>query len=286
MNELERLREMVRKRRSAVTAKIARIRRNTGVDITGRSEDPRRATDAIKRYNVRQLNNYLGELNAFQSRSVGYVAGAGGVPIPRNKWREYKRLEAQYNAIGAKHEASVADIFIPTSGMTIRQRKAMIHPTAVGEVVNNPYAWVEREPEQVRDAKSMDKLITDMRRRTDRKYLPGEIAKARKQLNEMLKTAGMNDVAKQASKLSNSQFDTLWNYTNFATQVSLSYELMKLRSADAKERWHDSVLEDARDDIGSLLEWANELPETQESGNQPSRNRKQAKKTRQAKRRR
>lgn len=266
MSELERLRELVRKRRSAVTGKIARIRRNTGVDITGRDEDPRRPTDVIKRYNKRQLNRYLGELNAFQSRSVGFVAGAGGVPIPKDRWRQYKRLEAKYNEIGAKHEAAVADIFLPTSGMTLRQRQAMIHPTAVGEVVNMPYMATDRDPRQVPSVKALDKLIKEMNRRTSADYLPGEIKKSRKQLSDMLKTAGLPEVASRARSLSDAQFDTLWNYTNFATVVSLSYELMKLRSADAKERWHDSVLEDARNDVGELLDWASELPSTEIGG--------------------
>ena len=56
MDEIERLRDLVRKRRGAVTSKISRIRRNTGVDIAGKPEDPRRETDVIKRYNKRQLN--------------------------------------------------------------------------------------------------------------------------------------------------------------------------------------------------------------------------------------
>lgn len=261
MSDIDRLRELVRKRRSAVTAKIARIRRNTGVDIAGKPDDPRRDTKVIKSYNTRQLNRYLGELNSFQSRSVGYVAGAGGVPIPRLKWQEYKRYEKQYNALGKIHEDKIADIFLPTSGMTLRQRKAMIHPTAVGEVVNTPYAQIDREPSQVPNAKAMDALIKDMRAKLSKSFLPGEIKKARRQLNDMLKTAGNGEFAKQAAKLSDSQFDTLWNYTNFATLVSLSYEMAKLRAANAKERWHDSVVEDSASDIRELFDWASELPQ-------------------------
>lgn len=260
MNELERLREMARKRRSAVTAKIGRIRRNTGVDIAGNPDDPRRPANVVKRYNSRQLNKYIAELNAFQSRDVGYVAGAGGVPIPKSKWREYKRLETRYNAAGALHEAKIADIFLPQAGMTLRQRNAMVHPTAVGEVVNRPYSQVERSASQVPGVKALDRLIKDMIKKTNKSFLPSEIKRSRKQLNDMLKTAGNGEFVKRANKLSNSQFDTLWNYTNFATLVSLSYEMAKLRAADAKERWHDSVVEDAASDIGELFDWASDLP--------------------------
>lgn len=260
MNELDRLRELARKRRSAVTAKIGRIRRNTGVDIAGNADDPRRPAAVVKKYNSRQLNRYIAELNAFQSRDVGYVAGSGGVPIPKSKWATYKRLERQYNAAGKMHEAKVLDTFLPQAGMTLRQRQAMIHPTAMGEVVNTPYAQIDRSPSQVPGVKALDRLIKDMRRKVTKEYLPSEIKKSRKQLNDMLKTAGNGEFAKRAAKLTNSQFDTLWNYTNFATLVSLSYEMAKLRAADAKERWHDSVVEDAASDIGELFDWASNLP--------------------------
>lgn len=261
MTELERLRELVRKRRGAVTAKIYRIRRNTGVDIADRPEDPRRDPSVVKKYNTRQLNKYLGELNAFQSRSVGFVAGAGGVVLPRLKWEQYKRLEAQYNALGIKHEAKISDIFLPTAGMTLRQRNAMIHPTAVGEVVNRPYSYVERSSSQVPDVAALEALTRDMRRKVSKSFLPGEIKKARSELNTMLKTTGNDEFAKRAAALSDAQFDTLWNYTNFATLVSLSYEMAKLRAANAKERWHDSTVEDASDDIGELFDWASNLGE-------------------------
>lgn len=271
MNELERLRELARKRRSAVTGKIARIRRNTGVDIAGKGEDPRRPLEVVKRYNKSQLNKYIGELNAFQSRGVGFVAGAGGVPIPKNKWNEYKKLERQYNALGVKHESRVADIFLPTAGMTLRERNATVHPRAVGEVVNRPYSQVDREPTQIPGAKALDKIIRDMYKKTTKSYLPGEIKKSRKQLNDMLKTAGNGDMVARAKSLSDSQFDTLWNYTNFATLISLSYEMAKLRAADAKERWHDQVVEDSASDIRELFEWASELPEASERNSTPKK---------------
>lgn len=261
MNELERLRDLVRKRRGAVTGKISRIRRNTGVDIAGRPEDPRRDTKVIAKYNSRQLNKYLGELNAFQSRSVGFVSGAGGVPIPKLRWNQYKKLEMQYNTIGIKHEAKISNIFLPTAGMTLRQRNAMIHPTAVGEVVNRPYSYIDRTSSQVPNIEALESLTKDMRRKTKAGFLPGEIGKARKQLRGMLKVTGNNELGNRASGLSDSQFDTLWNYTNFATLISLSYEMAKLRATGGKERWHDSVVEDASGDIGELLDWASVLPE-------------------------
>ena len=257
MSELDDLRARVAKRRRDVTNKVGRIRRSTGADVSGLSDDPRRDVSVVKKYNSKQLKSYLAKLDAFQSRSVGFVAGAGGVPIPKVKWQQYKNLEKQYNKIGENHEAKIADIFLPTAGMTLRQRNAMIHPTAAGEVVNRPYSLVERDATQVPGRDQLEKLIIDLRRKTSKKFLPAAIKDARGQLNKMISMSGMD----LKVNLSDSQFDTLWNYTNFATLVSLSYEMQKLRAAGAKERWHDSVVEDASDDIGELLNWASGLDE-------------------------
>lgn len=259
MSDLDRLRDEVRKRRGAVTGKIARIRRNTGVDIAGKADDPRKPLDVVKRYNTRQLRSYLAKLNAFQSRSIGFVAGAAGVPIPKSKWSEYKKLEAKYNATAVAHEARIADTFIPSKGITIRQAQSMIHPTAVGDVVNKPYAPVDRRSSHVKD---INALIRDMQRKNNQKFLPGEIKKSRGQLNDMLTSTGNVGLIGTAKKLTAHQFDTLWNYTNFATLVSLMYEMVKLTSTSTKDGWQNRVAEGAEDDIRELFEWANQLPKS------------------------
>lgn len=259
--ELERLREFVSKRRGAVTSKIARIRRNTGVELKDTRDDPRRDPKVVKNYNTRQLKTYLSQLELFQSRGVGFVALSGGVPAPRNKFALYKKYEKQYNALGERHLANVADTFIPLSGMTIAQRNAMIHPHAQGEVVNRPYIQINREPKNIASVEALDALIKDMKAKLSKSYLPKEIKKARSQLEEMFNTMGMGNFAKQARALTDSQFDTLWNYTNFATNVSIPYELLKMRAAGSKEQWYDSVIEDSTDDIRELFDWAEKLPE-------------------------
>lgn len=261
-SDVERLRELVRKRRAAATAKIGRLRRNTGVEIAGTKEDPRRPPSVIKRYSKPQLNKYLAELNAFTSRDNQFVAGAGGTPLSRNDWNAYKIIEKRYNEIGTRHDNKIADIFIPTAGMTIKERMATIHPTAVGEFSNRPYSTVDRKPYQIASSDALSQLTRDMRRKISRKFLPGEISKGREQMREMLSSIGHTEFIKRADKLTDSQFDIVWNYTSMARLISLVYELMKLRSADEskKERWHDKVVEDSEDELGELFDFAEVQP--------------------------
>lgn len=261
--EVVRLREEVRKRRSAVSGKIARIRRNTGVDVTDTREDPRRPPSAIKRMNSIQLKSYYSKLDAFMSRQVGFVAGSDGVALPKAKALELKRLERKYNAIGAKHMEKIRDIFIPVSGMTIAEREATIRPDSIraqGDVVNRPYSPSDRNISNITSEKALDKIIKSMRSKVSRDFLPRELKESRRQMNKMLDDIGLPTIKAQAKKLTDQQFDTLWNYTNFASGVSLRYEIMQAQSEGRKDRWFDSVIRDQAEDMRDLLDWAKKLP--------------------------
>jgi hypothetical protein len=259
-DELRRLRDEVRKRRSAVTAKVGRIRRNTGVDVTGTNEDPRRPPKVINKYSAPQLKKYLNDLNAFQDRGVGFVAGKGGSIIPKKAWIEYKKLERQYNKLGELHVKAIADIKVPGLGVTVAQRNANLPARAHGDIINRPYVDINRNPRNVVDLKALKKLTKDMRRKVSPSFLPGEIRKARRELSAMLKTIGSGEYADRAKGLTDNQFNILWNYTNFATNISLRYEITKAQAAGMSEDKYASVLEDNTDDLRELFDAAEEFP--------------------------
>lgn len=265
MSDLDRLRAEVKKRRAQVTKKIGRIRREYGANVGGTNFDPRRDPKTVAKYNRNQLNAYLNKLNEFQARGTAFVAGSGGIPIQKSKWLNYKRLENQYNQLGDIHQNKVADIFIPTAGMTIKQRQAMIHPTAVGEVVNAPYSKISRSPFNITSAESLDALTADISKKLTKEYLPSKIKEAREQLSEMLDVIGAPDLEEKANSLTDEQFDMLWNYTNFATAISMRYSIEKMRATNGKERWHDSVIEDTTDELGELFEWAGQITPGEET---------------------
>lgn len=262
MNELDRLRQEVRATRGRVTAKIARIRRNTGVDVGGTIEDPRRPLAVVKKYNTAQLHSYLNKLEAFQSRSVGFVPGAQNVPIPKAKWAEYKRLETRYNATGRKADKLVENAFIPTAGMTIKQYQSTIHPTAMGDSANRPYSQVDRKSTQVKSVDALARLTRDMRRKLSPNFFPGEIKKSRREMNQMFDVIGASHLKAKAARLTEHQFNTVWNYTNIARAISHMYAIQQMINANAKERWHNSVLEDQENDIGELLDFGLSQPKT------------------------
>lgn len=261
-SELDALREEVKRRRKAATNKISRMRRAKGVDIGGTDLDPRRDIKVIKRYNRTQLANYLKEINHFQSREVGFVAGVGGTPLPKSAWEHYKQIERQYNAVGAKHNDSVGDFFIPTAGMTIRQRDATLRADrlqAQGDTVNRPFSTLNRSPNNINGVNALNKLAKDLQKKLDRNFLPKEIKKARKQAKAMFNIIGGDEFAKSVDKLTDAQFDVVWNYTDLARKSSIIYAIIQGKAAG----WQSSVIEDQSSDIGELLTWASTLPSNQ-----------------------
>src|SRR4051812_16186860 len=111
VSELDDLRREARRRHKAATDKISRLRKK-GVDLGGSKEDQRRDLGLVKRYNTRQLRDYIGSLNNFTSRDNQYHSSANGI-IKADRFKVYKDLEGKYNADGLAHFDHVADVFVP-----------------------------------------------------------------------------------------------------------------------------------------------------------------------------
>lgn len=257
------LRYAVRKRRSAVTSKIWRIRKNTGVDIANHPDDPRRPPSVIRKYNKPQLIKYLRDLNSFMSRETGYVAGANGVAIPKKTWGEYKRLERKFNQIGDKKFEEMANLFLPTHGMTIRQREEMLKPSvpkAGGENTTHPYTKMDKKSKNIASAEALNKLLIDMQRRLKGNYNASTIKAQREEMKEALGRLGITEYNKRADKLSNQQFDMLWNYAKVGNKIYDMYHVMKMMSTRSSDsRWYDSVIEGNENELGELFDWAESI---------------------------
>lgn len=265
-SELARLRAEVRKRRNAATAKISRIRRSAGIEIGDTQHDPRRNDVNINRYNKAQLTKYLGELNQFNSRDTKFIAGARGVPLSGAKWREHQQVHADYVRFVNNSESAINNIKLPGSDVTVGQRNATLKSkdvvSALGDAVRKPLSVVNYKPHNIASEESLAKLTDDLRKRMKPNYVSSKLKDQRQQLRKMLDIVGASEFQKQADRLSDHQFNVLWNYHNFAENVSTIYEMMIAMAADQKERFFGSVIETNSRDIGEQLDWAATLPQT------------------------
>lgn len=261
-DEAKRLRAEVQKRIKSVNAKIARTQKNTGAKLSGTEFDPRRRAGIEKNYNAKQLSVYLSKLNDFMRRTNQFVSGNRGAPLPRGQFNAYKKLEQEYGAAGAAHEATVGNIQLPEAygDLTIRQHKA-ITPESQGSAVYGPYRQYNREAKDIKNVGALQKLSQNLKNMLRSSYLQGQISAGREQLEKALSIMGENEMINQVNGLSDYQFDVLWFGTEFAENVFDRYDLLKEREdGTAKERYQDSAHESQLDDLGGLLDFASGLP--------------------------
>lgn len=223
MANIDNFREEVRRRRAAVTAKVNRIRKNTGIDLKGTREDPRRDPKVIKKYNSQQLRSYLSDLNTFMMRDNGYVPDSSGGFIHKKDWLNYKRSERKFNKLVKTHFEKIADIVDPYRNVTIREAEGLYVPEskrAQGEIRHRPYSEIIRNPKNIKSAKALKKLTDDINKKTSKEFLAKAISAGRNQAGQMLDNAGLSSLKVSVAKLSDAQFDVLWNYWGFAGRLA------------------------------------------------------------------
>jgi hypothetical protein len=266
VNERERLRREIAKRRKAATDKINRLKKN-GINIANTEYDPRQDIRNFKNKSIKELRNYLAELNSFTDRTTTFVSAARGKTISGSAWAEYKELENRYNAIGAQHLESIKDIVIPGSGLTIGERsEEVLSKRAQGDIFNRPYGVINRKSTNIESAESLKKLSDDLRRKLSKSYLPSTIRQQRSRLNELFLTLGNPEweikngetitAIEAANRLSDYQFDIFYNYGGGANTVYVQYAVYSMMNARQSAQYEENFI----NDIAGLFEWATRLP--------------------------
>ncbi len=257
--ELEELRRLARQRHRAVTGKISRLNREASVSLSGTKTDPRRDLAKVKRYTKAQLRTYIEQLNGFSARSVQFVPSANRTPMRADLWKTYKGLERRYNQQVNDQFEKVKDVFLPTVGQTIGERMDMITPVhrqLTNPSVNAPYRPAEMRPGNVSSERALQLLIRQKRNQLRKSYRKRLIDDAREQFAKMADTINRRDLVGDVMKLSDKRFEILWNYTPFATAISIEYEVMKAMLSNKEKPYHSDSLRNALASQKSLIDWA------------------------------
>lgn len=253
--EAESLRKQVMARQRAVGKKVSRLKAD-GADIGGTKHDPRKQPSTVKRLNVRQLRAQLGRLDNFMSRKTQFHADASGNLLSPADWSEYKKLEGQMNRIKKKAFDPIKNIKAPgAGGVTIEQRHKITTPDRprAGNPAVNPFTFVQRKSTSVTSAAALKKITEDLKNKLSSDFLAEDLALDRRIAADMLTTLGRPDWINKLDKMSDFHFNILWNWTKFATDVSLPYALAKkgLQGEDAS--WHDETLAENLKSAGDLI---------------------------------
>ena len=197
--------------------------------------------------NTRALKSYARDLEQFVSRSTRFVAGRDGTPIPYTAYRDYKRIERQWNKEHNRYWQKFAQHPFLTaygeSDTSLGMRSAMSH------VKGLPFGNIDYQrqllPEQIRSESDLKKRMEILKRELSPAYQRKRITQLRKNLMEH--AASFNDprIPKMIKKLSNEQLFALQNFTNFVPiyyrYMSTNVEITLGEDIDATE--HDAQVE-------------------------------------------
>lgn len=195
--------------------------------------------------NTRALKKYARELESFISRQTRFVAGRDGTPIPWSAYRDYKRIERQWNRAHDRFWANFADQpFITAFGesdMTIGQR------SAAGHVKGAPYGDIGYRrglmPDQIRSLSDLEKRQRILEKELSPSYQQKRVRQLRKNLMEHAESFNDPRVPRAIRSLTNEQLFALQNFTNF---VPLYYRFIVSGDEGVGDRRADDMDREAQ----------------------------------------
>lgn len=265
------IRAEVLRRQKAANAKIARLRRK-GVQLAGSEFDVRRDPGKVARYNSKQLQSYLGQLNEFTHRRNQFVALSEGVPARAHVYNHAQRIAAEYNAFVQEHESAILGTKLPSvasGNPALEAAKSTIgdfQQNIAGKRargkggVSRPLNIEERNAfEFVSEARIQD-WQNSLRQKMRPGYMSERIEKQRYQMLQAVSNFGDTELMEMAKNLNDEQLDTLWNYTDAPRDLFSGYHMHQLMSANKADSTAESIHEDATYETREWLQWAANLP--------------------------
>lgn len=256
------IRAEVARRQKAANAKIARLRRK-GVQLTGSEFDVRRDPSRVARYNSRQLQSYLGQLNEFTSRRQQFVAGSEGVPIPAHVYNHAQRVAREYNAYVREREAPLMGIDIPQSGMTVGEfQRDVVGSRKRGKGARNerPLSIEQREAFEFVNADRVRDWQANLQKKMRPNYMNERIEKQRYVMLQAVSAFGDKEMTELAKGLTDDQLDVMWNYTDAPRDTFSGYHILQLFGSGKADEAQANIHDDATHETREWLRWASKLP--------------------------
>ena len=256
--ELAELRQLAARRTRAAGNKISRIKSQTGAIISGTEYDPRVSRAKLARYNSTQLRAYIERVNDFQNSNRQFVALADSTPAPRHLFRQYQRAEREANRQRAEALGKVADVVLPHGG-TIRQQAGLFGREKWDRnmITTSKTKPINREANQITSVANLRKLTNELKSEVTIRSRDAALASKWEQARKMFNEIGDKELSAELEMLSDSQFETLWDYSNFASTLSINYSQMQAKLTG--ERYNAAILNQTNEGVAEFLGWAARL---------------------------
>jgi len=261
-DDLNAKRSLARQRHRAASQKISRYNAKD-ISISGSKHDPRVSPEKLKRYNAKQLDSYIAKVDAFVSRETQFVKGAKGAVLPAHGqygWKRVAQMQDALNKEKARRLGEISGIRIESSGMTVGERVEMStpkHPVTSPPSSYAPHVPFTRTPGGIPNEKKLKKLVKELEGKQGQDYFDKKYESQYKAARKMVAGIRNRKLSTEFKDLNPTEFNLLWNYTNFSEVTSLDYVIRKKMFHDKKElAWYDVALDtqlrEAKERIGEI----------------------------------
>lgn len=255
MADAKKVRAELKKRIQAVNNKINRIQKTTGAKVGGSEFDPRRKPGIENRYNVKQMQNYMTELNDFMRRGNQFVALRNGVAAPKGEAAVFQRRQEMAHAAQEEHDKLIGGLMTPL-GQVYRATSRFIEVT-VGASKYGPFTTQNWRLEDIKSIKGLRALSAMLLKQANANYLATHLEVGKRSAQKALTDLGEEDMAKAIGVMSEHQFDAFWNGTYAAEFIFAKYKEAKAtEQGSSKERWQDRLTNEQFTDVAGYIDWA------------------------------
>ena len=275
--ELSELRAAVtRARRNAVRKKRRIEKGDNYVRLDGSKYYPVRPPKIHEKYNRKQLEVYLSNLQEFNSPRTQFVPDHENNPIPMSKWRSYKAAEDAYN--------DRVDSFSVKFDDKVRLKRTEVKPSQIHRMANPDHMAGNassngakrkyvRQPHQIRGEQKLDKLTKRLQDELTDKRFRKELGTNWLTVRDILyRYADDNgdDIVDLFMSLSAEQFEYFWHFSPaHVHEFFLWYETVKALD-EGRDDLHDAyydLYEAARQNVVDFIKEV----KTKVQGDRPAR---------------
>lgn len=257
--QIDVLREEYAKLEKRVTAKVRRNLKK-GIVIAGTSYDPRLTDRKLKQYNSRQLKAQMVKMEKFLDRRKQFIGGASGRAIDRGEYRAYVSKVKSKNLVIEKWWDSVKKLPAYRSSYNIEEYVAarrLPHPGIAGNVHHALSPEPILKPHQIKSAKAIEEHLKGVEKRMSKDYMKKVASSDWKSAVEMARYTIGPDLENLLRQINSNQFMALWNYSGFANNMSLMYEIAKEYLIKGRmNKMREGLFVDSYDEARDQIKWA------------------------------
>lgn len=220
----------------------AKVRRLSKKGISTGNINPIKPVDSSDTW---ALKRYHSELEQFISRQTRFVRGYGGTPIPYAAYRDFRRLERQWNKLHNRYWRDfAAQPFITAYGET---DTTMEMRSRMGHVKGLPFGDVDYErmtpAERIKGLKDLQKRREILEQELSPQFQQKRIRELRANLLKYADTFNDPRIPNAIKKLTNEQIFALQNFTDF---VPLYYRYVNTDRDNQVDTVIDAIEDEAQ----------------------------------------